>query len=771
MADRTPLFQTLTLIVLTFLLTGCGGGGGGGNSDNDDGDRSPSGNTAQELARALSIVDTSNAEGYMITGNDADTTSSASVDAQTVVRIANTITLEANSLYKVTADGTLERATIQDDGGDELPRGSIRPIELKDINEDYMMMWFWIPGLSGDEAGSESLLYDEDVVAYLVRKEDGAAFNASEILLNAALGLGQTDDNEVVMETNRVRFETDSRGNLFYAVYIDEFANTAISVLRVDLSGVDSGEVTARDLQDLDNIGTFASDGDGDFVAYSGSNRLNPEQDVFRMIDMESGSISNLLGTFSQSEPNGFYRDFKGNVYALGEGTVSNSVYRIEQDGNGEPQVTYLADLNVTSTTGAVPSPTTNIFTERQQGTDRADGVERLVLDGREFLVWNDGVGRKDQVIYEVAMDAEDGSGNPEPRVIGHDGVFGELSDIRESRVSGNYIWQFGTGANTGTDTIARYNPLTETVVLFEALTDPNTGGELDISDFRVLSSDRVFFQAQRLNDSATVIGEISVDGDITITDVVEADEPSVFVLKPINPTDFIVVDGFVKDWATDLRVVEDASGDATTGNDLRYYSQRTGNGNYFGLIEFEDDIASDILTRVRINDAWELRITESSAVLAAFDASTGLMTGTASSLESLGGAAAVNEAVEFRVPESELDSPSSYAVSAERVGDRYITSLSSALDNDVHTIEVGMGTPIGDATLEVDLGNGYALVMDDQTAETDNGSGADPAQSYDPTEELLTIEIDDGDIGSPGSELDLSKTSSATIIDSLSTD
>lgn len=798
MFKKSQLLGVLSSIVLAASLAGCGGGGGGGGSGSGDDDGTgssggddPSAASGAELAEALALVDTANAAGLIVTGADPDSATGAvtsnAVAGEAVTHASDdAIDLEPNSLYKVTESGMLERVGARDADGEELPRGSVQPVGLFDVNETFVVIWFWIPGAVCDDCVGDDFVnfLEQDVLPYLVRKSDGAAFAARD-----ALGAPFLSSDGLQDPRRSHRFESDDAGNIYVSVNsiksgTDFDSREQDELVRIDVSGIDSGDVTARILQDVDTVNSWAAAGNGDYVIYEGGSRLDEGQTVLRMVDTVSGELSELslgAGVF----PGQMHATIDGSTYALVANTEGgNRLFRVERDATGEPVEVALGELRVESVSDV------DGFAGFQFFGDTSSHFERLVIDGREFLI-GDGEQRgvpqfnPARHTYELRLDNVDVDGNPNPLVRLHDApwaFFARPQDVRDARVSGDFIWYFGTRLSTGRDAIIRYDPRKETIDpatdIFEAFTDPVTGSDLDINKFRVLNSNRVYFEALRLNDGATVIGEISGDGVVTIDDVVEADEPDIFVLEPIRPSDFIVIDGRVQEWSLERRIASDPADDSLGGgNEVIHYSEWITGGDYFGLVEFDGGIDSAVRTRIRINGDQELRIDDGKAGLVVIDPATGLAQGDERSFAEFGGAAAIGSAVEFRVAEEELGRPSDYSARIARVGAGDIDGLASSYDSGaaMHTVDIELAKPIGAQELRVALDTtGFTLFVDgDETsARVSDGrtSTTIPESELEITRDAITVAIDDNSIGGGDAALDsLTEESSEEVFDELS--
>ncbi|NNE62604.1 MAG: hypothetical protein HKN34_00850, partial [Gammaproteobacteria bacterium] len=134
------LQYSIVLISSVLFTVSCGGGGGGG-SDTPSGNSNP---TADQLKASIrQFSDITDAQGFVLTGDNPASARPALTSAQ--MRTANLdVNLDPNSLYKVKPDGTLERVVIVDDSSEEITRGLIQPATVRDIDQNFMIMYFTI---------------------------------------------------------------------------------------------------------------------------------------------------------------------------------------------------------------------------------------------------------------------------------------------------------------------------------------------------------------------------------------------------------------------------------------------------------------------------------------------------------------------------------------------------------------------------------------------------------------------------------------------------
>lgn len=477
----------------------------------------------------------------------------------------------------------------------------------------------------------------------------------------------------------------------------------------IDTSTLGASALTAQAVQSIDRIhdGAWEIESTGNMMLYTGSNEADGSL-VERHLNLNDGSLANIALPGGK-EVGSLLRGLNGKIYTT-ENNVSGGshVYRMEQDSNGDLQITDLGVWAGENASGTGTAPT---------GIRLWGNAERHVIGGQliytNFNRTSSGISQYYGSSYTV---------NPEELLlIEHDIPNNEFKQdsIRDMQISGDYMFFFGTDKDTSIDAIMRYNPVTYDFVKFTVDSD------LDINRFRVLSSNVIWFEATRLSDQATVIGEMAVDAGgiatVTINDVVDASEPPILVMEAIHPSDFLVIDGDYKDWHTDLRSKTDTASDATAGHDLTYYSEQQSSSNYFGLVEFSSDVISsgDAATVITFDSRYELRLSGNGSTFTDLTA----VSPAPVSPGSIGATLAIGKAVEFSIPLSELSGATLTNVSVSRVSvaPLDVASVDAVKNTTNFDVTVVMNTPVDDATVAITLVGNYVLRFTRTTAEIDN--------------------------------------------------
>jgi hypothetical protein len=695
---RPKIYLTLCVTLFTFILTiigltacGSGGGGGGGGEGGTK--------TFDEWAAMVKNIDVSGAQGIMLTGNRGAVKAALLTPKIAGAKAADdTSTLEENSIYKVTDDGRLQRVPVTDEHGNEVPRGTVRPFGVRDLDALYAVFWFWI-----DRNNDGFTQGAEEVLSYLVHKPTGLAYRADGVITSFSFEWSIDVEHHIWYTDlpdwwQQVPYDRDAAGNLYYQGGGDGRAG----VFMIDGSGLGSGALTARELNIPDSLSAvidgekdWAIDTNGTFMVYTGMSTDNST--VSRFLDIASGVLTNLVPLLARLDvvsPGGWFRGSNGKLYFIGTGIHCSctEVLMVEGGTDGSPVITTIGPLS-----GTWGSNKENAFVRTWPGGH----FKRYSIGGKEIIL-------EGSMAMEVFPD--------QAKVFVHDLPNNELSRITGVQVSGNFIFYFGTSKTTFLDVVLRYDPISLTVITFGL--DANF--DMDLNRVKVFNNDTIWFEAVRLSDQATVLGEMASDGTVTVHDVRAADEPELITMVAIHPTDFLVINGDIQDWPEDARTQSDKAGDATIGDDLRYYSEKKSSTSYFGLVEFEGNkISSSGITRITIDDTYQIRIGSSSAKF------RNLVTGTSGTLTDSGGIAAQGIAVEFSIPLTAISPATLTDIKVARVkedlfGD--VNIITPVLKGTNWELTIGMATPLGDATVEIALTGSYVLRFNKTSAVIDDG-------------------------------------------------
>ncbi len=626
------------------------GGGGGGNGGSD---------SAAELAESINAVNIAGAQGVVLTGSDgdADALGAASADEDL---------LEPNSVYKVLPDGTLERVPVEDDAGEELPRGSVQPVGVFDVSSRFVAMQFWVPGYRTD--ADHLWVRREDIVTYLVHKESGRAYNATDILPAQKVEIlgeeGNADDPPmpvVAMDLVTIRESEDDR---LYISSPDEDSMTehlpwdrGTILTRIDITDVGNDPLQAEELPTFDEpVGRFELHANGDFMIYTSEPDYQGTA-IRRVINLTgSGAASMLLDEIpGETWPNGeavrpdnwIIRGLDGTLYisAAYDGMEEDLMPEERPDIRFYPMEGLSSDGQVIF--GDYLEMTTLDAGTREPGEISAEGATWQVRNESGLIWWGGHVIQRHEIGGRILFLSNLDSGTPriieaspatQEIIIHSEYARGPIEDVTQVSVSENYIWMLGRSGGAAVDTVVRYNPAQDAIHTVSV-------DDLEMSRFEVMGSDRVLFEALRTSDAARVRGQISITGGEAVQiEEVNPFEPQIFALNPIRPVDFITIDGNPQEWPLDARVFSD-DGDGPEGDNLTHYSEQIGNNRYYGLVEFEGDIDPHNWTVVLVSDTYEIQVTGEDARL---------VDGTSDEAHwfgDIGGRFAIGEAVEFFVP------------------------------------------------------------------------------------------------------------------------
>ena len=712
--------RTFLFSIFVVALSGCGGGGAGAPATDTP-------LSLDEIASSVRSLDISGASRIMLTGDKVTTANTD--DAINAMAAGDAVTMDPNSIYKVTTDGRLVRVGVNDTSGNEIPRGSVTPTEIKEINVQFLLLTLQIQGGDGSSLSRD----------YLVHKGTGFAYDATGVI-----------------PQYRTKVEQSS-GYLFSMVAINGSFDDPISsssyrtVFKIDINALGSSSLTATAVQNIDHLSTFKVDSSGKFMIYQGASRADPTSKSFRYLNLTTGAIANVPSSFGSGltvKNLHAIKGLNGQLYINktytdpSSGSREHRVSRAGQDSNGNLIQSDIGAWTVTrASDGAALSPDT----WGQHATNI--NAKAYIVAGKHIFLNGCEFDTDRCTSYSGTFTV-----SPEQATILEHDVPKSLVTIRKAQVSSNYIFYFGTQSSTGNDVILRYNPATYATKIFTA------GSNIDINRYRVLSTDVIWFDGTRLSDQANIIGEIADDGTVTITDTVAGTEPPVINMEAITPADFIFINGDYQDWGTDLRIKTDPASDATAGHDLTFYSQTQSSSQYFGLVEFNNDsiTTTNAATVINIDNKYELRIEENSGTFTTIGGAT-------VDLRSTGALYSIGKAVEFSVPLSQLSGATFTSLAISRVTKELFGDVSAVVaPKNVSDFEVDitMATPLGDAEVIIALVGNYTLrftkntaVINDGTTDTNVVDIAGASITYPGTDgDNITAVIPETAIGSPGS-------------------
>ena len=604
------LGQFLAVVMLVFLSSGC----------SKDDASSDDENVKIDYASKVHNLDLSGAQGLYITGDSASSGAASPLrseeySADTIQKAANAVDLDPNSVYKITADGRLERVAIEDENGEELPRASVKPVKIQDLNSLYLVIWLKI---EGDGSGG---------IPYLVHKSSGFAYNASKVIWNASKTV-QPDGTEVYeIYDQNIQFD---RANNFYLkrTKIGSDDMNFESIYKIDTSTLGSSSLTVTEIPSAYSFQntSWIVDDSGEFIVFGGGSATIGDSPV-RYLSITTGAIHNINEEIDGTFDPYWIKGLDGKIYTsvindmVCDDTVDQCVtwYRIEADTNHLPVITEVAKSNDVPMHWAL-------------GANR-----RHVIGGKLIYITDDTSSFGIEEVDPVAG-----------TVFHHYASFSDVfTSVEKYVVSGSDIYIFGRLSSTTANGFYKYNVLTRTG---QAIT---VESGYDVHKFTVLADGSFLVEGIRLSDQAYFYGQLATDGKVTETSTVALGTPTVLVMEAIKPADFMMIDGNPSDWPTSLRVLNDISGDSTkTDGDLLYYSQTTTSTQYFGMIEHGEDFNRSYYLHVTFENGEQLQFQEDNATILPDN-----------TLTEAGGIVSRGSVVEFSMPIDTVSTPNVLSV------------------------------------------------------------------------------------------------------------
>jgi len=614
MKKLNVLGQLFTIVLLVLLAGGC-------SSDESSSDKDASLDSgAVNYADKVHFLDLSGAQGLYITGETSNSGSASALRSQaysadSIQKAASAVDLEPNSIYKITADGRLERVAIEDENGDELSRGSVKPALIRDLNSLYLIMWL--------ETNSDA--EHQSAIPFLIHKGTGFAYNASEIIYSA------TKNSDGIYESFHDNIQWDENNNFYVQrpkINSDDINFEAI--YKIDTSTLGSGSLTVTEIPSAYSFhnSSWMVDPKGAFIVFGGGmDSLEAIDAPVRYLSITTGAIHNINEDIPLTfEPNWILGlDDKVYTYVTDncldpQMNECTTWYSIEADNNDLPLITEVAKSNDQPMHWALHPET------------------RFVIGGKLVYITGEntsfGIEEIDPITGSIIHHFDNFS-----TVFAFDGV-------KKYVLSNSDIYIFGTLSNTAANGFYKYNVATHTGTTIAV----ESG--YDVQSFTVLADGRFLVEGIRLNDQAYFYGEVGTDGSVTVLSTVAIGAPTVLTMEAIQPADFMMIDGSAADWSIDLRVLSDASGDGSAADgDLLYYSQTTTDTQYFGMIEHGTDLNRSYYVRVEF---------ESGEMLQFEDDNVTLPSGT---LTEAGGIFARGSVIEFSMPKATVTTPNVVAV------------------------------------------------------------------------------------------------------------
>lgn len=365
-------------------------------------------------------------------------------------------------LFKITEAGYVEEVKYLDENKNEISF-SLQPDEILSVNDEFVFVGFrnqeystWITS------------------SYLVRKSDGAVFD-----------MEKTDHPQKNYSdyANAPMIKTDRNNNLYFLTFSGE-------IVQVNLSGADTLTATTVS-RSTDKATLFDVDRNGN-VIYSGSLESNPAIGFTRLVK-KNGGFDNLV-----KDMYSYWIGYDGNIY-----------YQAGMDDEYYWEGEYDAQTGIRPTSG-YPIKKLEID-EAYKLNNTLYGYTNL-FNYRDAEFYKIDVQNRSYIIYsKEAHIAEVYNDSAKPREVVLDSL--DIKTITAISVTEKYYYIAGLDSKMDTF-LVRIDPLDDTC---KFLLPRN---EYDVFSFTVSETDGVVFNALRMNDGKTVIGQIGIDGgDVTMID------------------------------------------------------------------------------------------------------------------------------------------------------------------------------------------------------------------------------------------------------------
>jgi hypothetical protein len=588
----TTLFKTLISVAIISSLTACGGGG----SSDEPVTPIPAPVPPVETPTTIYSLDLSDAQGIFITGNSSAQTlaqaiktssskvSSHAFSASSTSNVsASTDVYEVNTAYKILKDGTITEVTVQDSDGTDNERGAINIVHIDEITKNYKIIY-----IHNEDPGLNS------AIPYLLYNDTARLFS-----LENALGERNIDDilgntSGVKAKYKKVSATEGSDGQLF----LDDDESVHI----ISKPAEDDESITATEVTDINGGWTITSD--GQFILYAANNDYTTESDdIFAVntttqsrYDMNSLMAAQLnTGRIMLSDK--IIHSFDGNTYLYDFNNAGTcSAYQIITGDDGLPSIKAKVEF---ANVSAVDFGGTTCLNDLP--------LEQVEISGNVYykdsnfnlidINWNK------NTFANITKYTSGAGGNYNiPAELANEKTY-LIGDAHSLTTSGDYIYRTGAFAESSnsyeivedgsasmdyfaSDDVAleRINIQTGDITVFFS-----RDSDFVLTDIDAVADGSMYVTGYQLTTGSSFVGTLNESGLVSVTSSSGSyDLPVIVTMHSINTTDFLAVDGDPRDWNIDFRTLSDAIDDQSTGNmDLTHYSEDTGNGFYYGLIEY----------------------------------------------------------------------------------------------------------------------------------------------------------------------------------------
>ena len=364
---------------------------------------------------------------------------------------------QGSKLFKITGAGYVEEVHYLDENGNEMTLTNY-PNAVYDVCENYIIV-----------------VFDQDSVAYLVRKSDGAVFSLTDIAVPLSY----------ISFVNYRYFnviQTDDQGRAYYRAH----GTDTWGIVRVNFSNPEL--ITVESLTPSNESVTFFKVNNYGVIIYHGFVDGEVSDEVFRLVPGGGGLINVPYGGNKA-----YWRGTDGEIYYLRSPVdEKNQIIKFRIENNNLVQEEY--------------GPPYDLGTIYWWELDNAI---KLTLQDKLYII------NKDEV-FEVQ--------NPEANPHKVTGL--GMSTVRRAVASGQYYYLAGND-EAFQPSLKRVNSHTNTA---EDILPP---GQYDVYNMTISHDDRLTFSAVRMSDGKRIIGEI--DGAMNLTIIDEEMDTEVVVLQRIN--------------------------------------------------------------------------------------------------------------------------------------------------------------------------------------------------------------------------------------------
>jgi hypothetical protein len=595
------IFKTLISAAIISSLSACGGGG--------DSDTTPPTVVIPpvEAPTAIHTLDLTDVQGFFITGDATNQTAAAKASTssknisstRTITSVSTgnasgtgTSVYEVNTAYKILKDGTIEPITVKDSNGDDNERGSLNIVHIDEITTNYKIVYFHVENPNVPDA-----------TPYLFHSDTGRLYSLADVL--GIRGIDSIFGREDGFESKYLKVHAieGKNGQLF----LDD--DDTVHVISKPLVGNET--ITATEVTDI--MGDWTITQDGKFILYAANNDYSTATDDIFAVSTENQArydmnslMADQLNTGRVALSEQIINSFDGNTYLYDfNNTGACSAYQIITGTDGLPSIKAKVEF-------------TNESADDFNGTRCINDLplEQVTVGGKVYyqdshfnlldINWNkrtfaNVIKYSDNTFTSGQYNIPADQANEKTFIIG-------LPDSLTT--SGDFIYRTGRFSESSNS----YQVIDDGLVAMDYLASDDVAlerinietGEIKVyfsrdsdyvlSTIDVMADATFYVTGTKLSNGESFVGTLNESGFVSVTSSSGSYAlPEIIIMQPINSTDFLAVDGNPRDWNTDFRTLSDATNDQTSGNlDLTYYSEDSGNGYYYGLIEHTGEFSKN---------------------------------------------------------------------------------------------------------------------------------------------------------------------------------